>query len=67
MLLVSLGLDTFEADPISHFRLTREDYCRLGETIAGLRLPTLFAFEGGYNLEALGEITVNVLDGFENA
>ena len=67
VLLVSLGLDTFEADPISHFRLTREDYCRLGETIAGLRLPTLFAFEGGYNLEALGEITVNVLDGFENA
>ena len=26
---------------------------------------TLFAFEGGYNLDALAEITVNVLEGFE--
>jgi acetoin utilization deacetylase AcuC-like enzyme len=67
VLLVSLGLDTFEADPISHFRLKREDYLRLGETIAGVRKPTLFAFEGGYNLEALGEITANVLEGFEAA
>jgi acetoin utilization deacetylase AcuC-like enzyme len=62
VLLVSLGLDTFEADPISHFRLGREDYFRLGEAIAGLAKPTLFAFEGGYNLEALAEITVNVLE-----
>jgi len=67
VLLVSLGLDTFEADPISHFRLKREDYFRLGESIARLRLPTVFAFEGGYNLDALAEITVNVLEGFADA
>ncbi|HSC20024.1 MAG TPA: histone deacetylase family protein [Rhizomicrobium sp.] len=67
VLLVSLGLDTFEADPISHFRLKREDYFRLGEAIAAMRKPTLFAFEGGYNLEALGEITANVLEGFQSA
>jgi acetoin utilization deacetylase AcuC-like enzyme len=30
-----------------------------------MKLPTLFAFEGGYNLDALAAITVNVLDGFE--
>jgi acetoin utilization deacetylase AcuC-like enzyme len=65
VLLVSLGLDTFEADPISKFRLGGEDYLRLGEAIAGARLPTLFVFEGGYNLTALGAITVNVLEGFE--
>lgn len=65
VLLVSLGLDTFEADPISQFRLRREDYFRLGEAIAGLCKPTLFTFEGGYNLEALAEITANVLEGFE--
>ncbi len=65
VLLISLGLDTFEADPISHFRLKREDYLRMGEALAGLRKPTLFAFEGGYNLEALADITVNVLEGFE--
>ena len=31
VLLVSLGLDTFEADPISKFRLGSEDYLRMGE------------------------------------
>jgi acetoin utilization deacetylase AcuC-like enzyme len=65
VLLVSLGLDTFEADPISHFRLKAPDYLRMGEAIASLRKPALFVFEGGYNLDALAEITVNVLEGFE--
>lgn len=64
-LLVSLGLDTFKDDPIALFELAREDYFRMGEAIAGARLPTLFNFEGGYDLNALGEITVNVLEGFE--
>jgi acetoin utilization deacetylase AcuC-like enzyme len=64
VLLVSLGLDTFEDDPICRFSIGREDYLRLGERLVQLRLPTLFAFEGGYNLEALAEITVNVLEGF---
>jgi acetoin utilization deacetylase AcuC-like enzyme len=65
VLLVSLGLDTFEADPISKFKLRPQDYLRLGEAIAKLKLPTLFIFEGGYNLDALAEITVNALEGFE--
>lgn len=65
VLLVSLGLDTFENDPISRFKLTRPDYLRLGDSIAKAKLPTLFLFEGGYNLDALAEITVNVLEGFE--
>ena len=65
VLLVSLGLDTFENDPISRFKLARPDYLRLGEAIAKAKLPTLFLFEGGYNLDALAEITVNVLEGFE--
>ncbi len=64
VLLVSLGLDTFEFDPISKFALKTDDYLRLGEALALANLPTLFVFEGGYNIEALGEITVNVLEGF---
>ncbi len=67
VLLVSLGLDTFENDPIAQFKLTRSDYLRMGEEIAGLKLPTLFNFEGGYDVGSLGEITVNVLEGFEAA
>ncbi|HXC54582.1 MAG TPA: histone deacetylase family protein [Rhizomicrobium sp.] len=65
VLLVSLGLDTFEHDPISKFKLRAEDYLRLGAAIAKLKLPTLFTFEGGYNLDALADITVNVLEGFQ--
>lgn len=66
VLLVSLGLDTFEHDPISEFKLRREDYLRMGARIAKLGKPTLFLFEGGYNLDAIGEITVNVLEGFQS-
>ncbi|HEY5338694.1 MAG TPA: histone deacetylase family protein [Rhizomicrobium sp.] len=64
VLLVSLGLDTFEADPICQFKIRQPDYLRMGEAIARARLPTLFVFEGGYNIEKLGVNTVNVLEGF---
>ncbi len=66
MLVVSLGLDTFEQDPISKFKLKSDDYLRMGERIAKLGLPTLFIFEGGYAVEALGVNTANVLVGFES-
>jgi acetoin utilization deacetylase AcuC-like enzyme len=65
-LIVSLGVDTFEGDPISHFKLrTREDYPRLGEAIAKLKLPTLFILEGGYAVKEIGDNVVAVLRGFE--
>ena len=34
-LVISLGVDTFENDPISRFKLKSEDYLRIGELIAG--------------------------------
>jgi acetoin utilization deacetylase AcuC-like enzyme len=64
VLLVSLGLDTYEKDPISHFKITSEDYLRMGAAIAQLKRPTLFVFEGGYHVDALAENTTNVLEGF---
>lgn len=64
-LVVSLGLDTFEHDPISKFKLSSGDFLRLGERVAGLGLPTVFVLEGGYAVEALGLNAVNVLEGFE--
>lgn len=66
ILLVSLGLDTFERDPICQFRLQTEDYLRMGETIAALGKPTVFVFEGGYSVEALGENAANVLQGYSD-
>jgi acetoin utilization deacetylase AcuC-like enzyme len=64
-LVISLGLDTFEHDPISRFKLVADDYRRLGDRIAWADLPTLFVMEGGYAVDALGVNTVNVLLGFE--
>ncbi|HEX2594519.1 MAG TPA: histone deacetylase family protein [Rhizomicrobium sp.] len=66
VLLVSLGLDTFGGDPISRFDLKHNDYFRMGAILEDAKLPTVFVFEGGYNVEALGSITANVLDGFQN-
>lgn len=66
-LVVSLGVDTFEHDPISFFRLKSEDFSDYGATIAKLNLPTLFVMEGGYAVEEIGINTVNVLSGFEGA
>lgn len=62
-LVVSLGCDTYEHDPISHFKLTSDDFSRIGETVAGLRLPTLVVMEGGYAVDALGLNVGNFLTG----
>jgi acetoin utilization deacetylase AcuC-like enzyme len=66
-LVVSLGVDTFEGDELSAFKLTTPDFLRMGASIAGLRLPTVFVMEGGYGYEQIGTNTVNVLEGFEAA
>jgi acetoin utilization deacetylase AcuC-like enzyme len=63
-LVVSLGVDTFENDPISFFKLTTPDYLTIGEMIGGLGIPTLFVMEGGYDIDEVGINTVNVLTGF---
>ncbi len=64
-LVVSLGVDTFERDPISFFKLKTDDFSRMGARIATLGLPTLFVMEGGYAVAEIGVNTVNVLTGFE--
>jgi acetoin utilization deacetylase AcuC-like enzyme len=64
-LVVSLGVDTFEHDPISFFKLRGEDFTQLGRLIGALRIPTLFVLEGGYAVAEIGVNAVNVLQGFE--
>jgi acetoin utilization deacetylase AcuC-like enzyme len=65
VVVVSLGVDTFEKDPISQFKLKTEDYPKIGRRIAKLGLPTLFVMEGGYAVEEIGINAVGVLTGFE--
>lgn len=66
VVVISLGVDTFEKDPISKFQLKVEDYCKIGEMIARIAKPTLFVMEGGYAVDEIGINVVNVLHGFEN-
>ncbi|MGF7005465.1 histone deacetylase family protein [Aminobacter sp. BE322] len=65
VVVVSLGVDTFEKDPISHFKLTSADYPKIGARIAKLGLPTLFVMEGGYAVDEIGVNAIGVLTGFE--
>ena len=53
-LVISLGFDTYHADPICNLRLHTDDYARIGSAIAGLRMPVVALQEGGYAVEALG-------------
>jgi len=64
LLVCSYGADTYEGDPISHFRLRTGDYPALGRRIAGLGLPSLVVMEGGYAIEALGANVSGFLSGF---
>lgn len=66
-LVVSLGVDTFETDPISFFKLASDDFTTYGADIAALGLPTLFVMEGGYDIAEIGVNAVNVLQGYERA
>ena len=63
-LVVSVGMDTFVDDPISSFCLQTEDYVKVGAQIEAIELPTVFVFEGGYAVSALGENVAALLKGF---
>lgn len=65
LVIVSMGLDTFENDPISFFKLRQDDYPDIGRRIAALNLPTLMVMEGGYAVADLGVNAVNILTGFD--
>jgi acetoin utilization deacetylase AcuC-like enzyme len=64
LLVVSFGADTYEGDPISHFKLKTSDYAPMARRIASLGLPTVVVMEGGYAVEALGANVAEFLSGF---
>jgi acetoin utilization deacetylase AcuC-like enzyme len=53
-LVVPLGLDGLEADPLSSARLTAHTFARIGAEVGGLDRPTLIVQEGGYAVETIG-------------
>ena len=47
-LVVSLGLDSHENDPLKGMNVTFDGFTRAGRAIAGANLPTAYIQEGGY-------------------
>lgn len=63
-LVVSAGFDTFENDPICDFKITLPFYETIGNSIKNGGFPTLIIQEGGYHVDALGDIARTFLQPF---
>jgi len=63
-LVVALGLDAYEADPLAGLAITTDGFRRIGGLIGGLSLPTALVQEGGYLSDALGRNLDAFLSGF---
>jgi acetoin utilization deacetylase AcuC-like enzyme len=67
-LVVSLGLDILQGDPVGRFTITLEGLESIAEKIAALNragLPTVIIQEGGYHLELLGSYAARFLSFFD--
>jgi len=65
--VLSLGLDTYHADPICNLALETSDYARIGNAVASLGMPVVAILEGGYAIEALGANAVSFLGGLADS
>ncbi|MDF2233536.1 histone deacetylase family protein [Albimonas sp. CAU 1670] len=63
-LVVALGLDAYEGDPLAGLGVTTPGFARIGEAIGKLGLPTVLVQEGGYLSEELGQNLTSFLGGF---
>jgi acetoin utilization deacetylase AcuC-like enzyme len=66
-IIVSLGFDTFERDPIGDLALRTTDYREIGGMIGALGARVLALQEGGYAVDAIGANAVAFLAGLREA
>jgi acetoin utilization deacetylase AcuC-like enzyme len=62
-LVLPLGFDASEHEPLAALKVTAEGFARAGAMIGGLKLPTAITQEGGYNVDVIGDL----LEGFLKA
>ena len=62
-IILSLGFDTFERDPIGDLALRTADYQEIGRMIGALGAPVVALQEGGYAVDAIGANAVAFLTG----
>ncbi|MBO1075404.1 histone deacetylase family protein [Roseomonas marmotae] len=55
-LVVPLGFDASEHEPLSFLGVTADGFSRAAEKLAALKLPTVLVQEGGYNVEVIGTL-----------
>jgi len=65
VLVIALGLDASERDPLAFLAVTTEGFRRIGERLGRTPWPTLMVQEGGYISDILGDNLAAVLAGFE--
>jgi acetoin utilization deacetylase AcuC-like enzyme len=64
MVAVSAGFDTHDGD-LASLGLTEKGYREIGKQIAGLKKPTFFVLEGGYQGENVGKDINTLLKAYE--
>jgi acetoin utilization deacetylase AcuC-like enzyme len=55
-LVVPLGFDASEHEPLSYLGVTADGFARAAEKLAAAKLPTVLVQEGGYNVEVIGTL-----------
>jgi acetoin utilization deacetylase AcuC-like enzyme len=66
-LVIALGLDAYEGDPIAGLAVSTDGFARIGEAIgSALNIPTVIVQEGGYPCDALGTNLAAFLGGFQS-
>jgi acetoin utilization deacetylase AcuC-like enzyme len=66
-LVLALGLDASEHDPLAGLKVTTDGFRRIGEAVARMGLSTVIVQEGGYLSDILGANLTATLAGFEAA
>ncbi len=63
-LVIALGLDAYEKDPLMGGAVTKSGFAQMAEKISELGLPTLLVQEGGYLQDDLADNLQSFLTGF---
>jgi len=67
VLVISLGLDAHEADPLEGGAVTTQGFAEMAAMIAMLDLPAVIVQEGGYLTPYLGDNLASFLTGYETS
>ena len=60
-----LGVDAAGGDPESPLAVTPDGFRAAGRALGALGVPTVIVQEGGYDLDAIGELVCQTLEGIE--